>query len=299
MTHDEILAIPAKLLQEEAREAYFRNGYVGVDALVGEDWLDPLRDVTQEFIEMSRQVAGKDARFDLEPDHSAEAPRIRRLNSPVELHEVYWRFASEGPFVDVAEDLLGPNVKFHHSKLNFKWFGGGEEVKWHQDIQFWPHTNYDVLTIGVYLYPVTEDMAPMGVIPGSHAGPLYDLYGHDGEWTGNIRDEDLSQIDAETAGYIAGSAGTVTVHNCRAIHGSRPNLSDRSRPLLLCAYSAADAFPITNLTLGASKSEVRLRGEPARWARFDPRPCLMPPDWSKQGGYKSIFEHQQREAGRR
>ena len=53
--------------------------------------------------------------------------------------------------VDVAVDLLGPDVKFHHSKLNFKAPHGGEEVKWHQDIQFWPHTNYDLLTIGVFL----------------------------------------------------------------------------------------------------------------------------------------------------
>ena len=27
-----------------------------------------------------------------------------------------------------------------------------------------------------YLDDVTDDMAPMGVIPGSHDGPLYDLY---------------------------------------------------------------------------------------------------------------------------
>ena len=298
MTHEDILAIPAKLLAQDAREAYFEHGYIGVDALIGEDWLGPLSDVTNEFVEASRQVVGKDRRFDLEPNHSAEVPRIRRLNSPVELHEVYWDFASRGPFVDVAEDLLGPNIKFHHSKLNFKWGAGGEEVKWHQDIQFWPHTNYDVLTIGVYLDSVTDEMAPMGVVPGSHDGPLYDLYGDDGEWTGNIRDKDVPNIDAGTAGYITGPAGTVTVHNCRAIHGSAPNLSDKTRPLLLCAYSSADAFPITNLTLGASKSEVHVRGEAARWARFDPRPCLMPPDWSKQGGHKSIFEHQQREAGR-
>jgi Uncharacterized protein conserved in bacteria (DUF2252) len=29
----------------------------------------------------------------------------------------------------VAADLLGPDVKFHHSKLNFKAPRGGEEVK--------------------------------------------------------------------------------------------------------------------------------------------------------------------------
>ena len=36
-----------------------------------------------------------------------------------------------------------------------------------------------------------------------------------------------------------------------------------------------------------------VRGKPARWAHHDPRPCLIPPDWS--GGYTSIFALQQEE----
>ena len=155
-----ILSRPPKILSQSQREAYFSDGFVGVEHLVGESWLSRLQDVTAEFIDISRGIEGKDKRFDLEPDHNADEPRIRRLNSPTDFHETYWEFASQGPFVDVAEDLLGPNVKFHHSKLNFKWSGGGEEVKWHQDIQFWPHTNYQVLTLGC-----TWTMLPMTCRP--------------------------------------------------------------------------------------------------------------------------------------
>ncbi len=295
MKQAEILSREPRILTQPQREHYFRDGYLSAEGLVAQEWLDRLNAVTLEFVEISRGVTepGQDGRFDLEPDHSARQPRIRRLNAPVEVHEAYWEFASAGPFADVAEDLLGPDVKFHHSKLNFKWSGGGEEVKWHQDIQFWPHTNYDVLTLGVYLNDVDAEMAPMGVLPGSHEGPLFDLYGADGQWTGNLRDEDVATLDLSRVAYLEGRAGTITVHNCRSIHGSPPNLSERPRPLLLCAYSAADAIPITNLTLRASHSETVIRGRRARWARFDPRPCLMPPDWS--GGYKSIYAYQQGE----
>lgn len=297
MSPEEILSRPARVLTRAQRESYFERGYAVIPALVDDQWLNRLNVVTEAFVEASRAVVpGGDGRFDLEPDHGASQPRIRRLNTPVELDDTYWEFASCGPFADVAEDLLGPSFKFHHSKLNFKWSGGGEEVKWHQDIQFWPHTNYDVLTLGVYLNDVDAAMAPMGVVPGSHSGPLFDLYDASSRWTGNIRDEDLLAAGVENAEYLMGPAGSVTVHNCRSVHGSAPNLSERPRPLLLCAYSAADAFPITTLTAGASHSEEPIRGEPARWARFDPRPCLMPPDWSRQGGYKSIFADQQKEA---
>ena len=288
----DILNRPAKTLSQAQRQGYFRDVFIGVERLVSQEWLDKLNAVTNEFIQISRSVQGKDRRFDLEPDHSASSPRIRRLNSPVDHHETYWEFASQGPFVDVAEDLLGPDVKFHHAKLNFKWGGGGEEVKWHQDIQFWPHTNYQVITIGVYLDDVTDSMAPMGVIPGSHEGPLYDLYDDSFQWTGNIAERDIPQLNADSAKYLGGGAGSITVHNCRSVHGSPPNLSPRPRPLLLCAYSAAHAIPITNLTAGGKYAEAIVRGKPARWAKFDPRPVLMPPDWSKVG-HKSIFEHQQ------
>ena len=67
--------------------------------------------------------------FDLEPDHTSEHPRVRRLNMPYRQHPTYWEFTSDSPITDVAEDLLGPDVKVHHSKLNFKWSDGGEEVK--------------------------------------------------------------------------------------------------------------------------------------------------------------------------
>ena len=211
----QILRQPAKILTQAQREAYFRDGFVGVEALIDQHWLQRLNRVTSEFVEISREYSAerRDKRFDLAPDHRSDSPRLRRLNSPVDHHEEYWAFASTGPFVDIAEDLLGPNVKFHHAKLNFKWAGGGEEVKWHQDIQFWPHTNYQVLTLGVYLDDVTQDMAPMGIIPGSHNGPLYDLYDAEGNWTGNIRDVEVPQLGVETAVYLGGPAGSITAHN--------------------------------------------------------------------------------------
>ena len=227
--------------------------------------------MTADFIEQSRHIQGKDKRFDLEPSHSATEPRIRRLNSPTDFHDTYWEFASQGPFVDVAEDLLGPNVKFHHSKLNFKWSGGGEEVKWHQDIQFWPHTNYEVITLGVYLDDVTDDMSPMGVIPNSHNGPLYNLYDDNGEWTGALNDSDIDNLDLESAVYLGGLAGSIT-----AIHGS-------CEPPTV---AAAHGFP--SRTSPPMVSTLRSSRRTAKWAEFDSRPVLMPPDWSKSG-YKSIF----------
>ena len=192
--------------------------------------------------------------------------------------------------MDVVVDLIGANVKFHHSKLNFKAPRGGEEVKWHQDIQFWPHTNYDLLTVGVFLEDVEPGMGEVGFVPGSHNGPLFDLY--DGDvWTGALADTDLGAAGVGSAVYPTGPAGTITVHNCRTVHGSAPNRSDRPRPLLLQTYAPADVFAYTDLVKPSPHGEELIRGTPARWARHDPRPCLVPPS----GPYRPIFVSQQRE----
>ena len=280
---------PAVLTDEQV-EQYQREGWLSVPALVDDEWLTRLRAVTEEFVDASRALTESTPLYDLEADHSAEEPRLRRLSAPTELHATYWEFASQSVITDVVCDLIGPNVKFHHSKLNFKAPRGGEEVKWHQDIQFWPHTNYDLLTIGVFLEDVEHGMGEVGFVPGSHEGPLYDLY--DGDvWTGALHDDDVERAGVANAVYPVGPAGTITVHNCRTVHGSAPNRSDRPRPLLLQTYAAADAFSYTDLVRQSPHGEEVIRGEAARWSRHDPRPCLMPPG----GPYRPIFAVQQRE----
>ena len=293
MLPEEVLAREPRVLTQAQREFYFENGYLLVPSVISGEWLERLRQVTDEMVARTRSMAESDGVFDLEAGHSAESPRLRRLSNPVEHHETYWEFASESILPDVMADLVGPDVKFHHSKLNFKWAGGGSEVKWHQDISYWPHTNYSPLTAGLYLYDCGPEQAPLLVVPGSHQGDLYDQYDDEGHWTGHLSPVDLKAVATETAAELAGPAGSVTIHNCRVVHGSRPNLSPVGRPLLLNVYSAADAFTYTANPLPSRYEGTIVRGRPARWARHDPRPCLVPPDWS--AGYTSIFAIQQGE----
>ncbi len=294
MKPDEILKHAPKVLTQAQREFYFENGYLLLENFVGQDWLDRLWQVTDGFIEKSRRETKSGGIFDLEPNHTADSPRLRRLSQPVEIDPVYEEFGLRGPVVDLAEDLVGPNVKYHHSKLNLKWADGGEEVKWHQDIQFWPHTNYSPLTIGLYLDDVDDEMGPMGVIPGSHKGEIFDLYGRDGGWVGALDDRDLTRVPLDKAVWLKGPKGSVTVHNCRMLHGSAANNSARSRPLLLHTYASADALTFQgSVVQNVPHADTLIRGEAAKWIHFDPEPCLIPPDWSK--GYTSIFALQQEE----
>ena len=253
------------------------------------DILAELQAVTDDFVDQSRAITEPGDRFDIGPGHSADQPVLRRLKSPDTAHDAYWRFAT-GVVADIAADLVGPNVVFHHSKLNFKWFDASDTVKWHQDIQFFPHTNYNVLTIGCYLADTTMDNGPLAALRGSHNDKLYDQYDANGNWTGMLSDEDAATVDASKIEYITGKAGTLTIHNARTLHYSPSSKSPLPRPLLLNCYTSADAKPYTAHPQPTRNTYKVIRGEAVKWAHHDPRPCQTPPDWS--GGYTSIYAAQ-------
>jgi ectoine hydroxylase-related dioxygenase (phytanoyl-CoA dioxygenase family) len=294
MTPEQILAIPSRVLTQAQRESYFSEGYILLEKIIGEEWIRKLRDATEEMIERSRKVTKSDTIFDLEPDHRPGDPRLRRVSNPTEHHPMFWEYCTKSVMPDAVADLVGPDVKFHHSKLNFKWQKGGEEVKWHYDISFWPHTNYSPLTVGTYIYDCGMDQGPLGVIPRSHLiEPLLTQYDDQGNWVGCLSDRDLAKVDLSKAVYLAGPAGSLTLHNCRTIHGSPRNDSALGRPLLLYTLTSADAFPYTVNPIKPKHDQAIIRGKRAAFAHHDPRPCLIPPDWSS--GYTSIFSLQQKE----
>jgi ectoine hydroxylase-related dioxygenase (phytanoyl-CoA dioxygenase family) len=291
------IAAAERPVTETQRAAYERDGYLLLDSFLSPGWVTRLQAAATDFVEQSRDTDEPGSHFDREPGHQADNPRLRRLIGPVDLDPTFRELALEGPIARLAVDLLGGPVRFHHSKLNYKWSEGGEEIKWHQDIQFWPHSDFSPLTIGVYLTDVDDEMGPMGVVPGSHRGELFDLTDSDGRWTGALRDADLPRAGLERAHYLTGPAGSVTVHNCCAVHGSMPNNSPRMRPLLLQTYSRADSYPL--LGVGTNGRTGRLSGTivggPApRTITVDGRAMVAAPDWSK-GGYHTIFDVQQRE----
>ncbi|MCQ0986083.1 phytanoyl-CoA dioxygenase family protein [Jiella marina] len=293
MTPDDIRQTPCGTISEESRERYFADGGVCIEKAVQGEWLARLRSAIDGLVERSRAVSASDAVFDLEPGHSAEAPRLRRVSSPCDIDPVFWEVLIDGPVGDIAADLLGPDVKFYQAKLNFKWAKGGAEVKWHQDQPFFPHTNHAVATFGIYLDDCGPEQGPLKILPGSNHGPLYNHYDENGVWSGDISAREVETLETDDAIEFTAPAGSMTVHNYLTVHGSRPNLSDTGRPLLLYVLSAADAAPYTSQPLKSRFEQRIVRGTPAKMVHHEAGRFRVPPDWS--GGYTSIFASQQKE----
>lgn len=294
MTPESILSHPPLVLDQAERELYFEQGFAFRERYLPADRLDRLRAVTAAQIELAGRQTRSGEAFDLGPGHSPERPNVRRLRAVVDRDPYYWTLARDPVLTDLVADLLGPDVKFHSGKLNYKSAGAGDEVKWHQDIQAWPHTCYSVLTLGVYLEDVGPEQGPLALIPGSQGGPLFDQM-PGGRWTGHLAEADVASLDTDAAVELCGPAGSVLAIDCRVVHGSRPNHSARARPLLLFVYSSADACAYTPAPTPTRHTGELVRGAMPASAHLDPRPCPLPPDWSRVG-YRSIYAAQGSEA---
>ncbi|MFZ8899248.1 MAG: phytanoyl-CoA dioxygenase family protein [Alphaproteobacteria bacterium] len=291
MTPEDIINHPPIILSQEERKRYFSEGYTSSPAITPPELLKKIQQMSADFLEKSRELEASNEFFDLGPNHSSQTPHVRRLRRPVDAHPFFWELATSEFLTGIAADLVGPDVKFHSAKLNYKWPGGGEIVKWHQDIPAWPHTNYSPVTIGIYLDDVTTKTGPLACVPGSHNGKIFSHYDLNENWTGSIRPDEENEAGVADAVNLTGPAGTVIAINCRTVHGSSSNLTDETRPLLLFVYSSADAFPWTAAPTPTSKTGEIVRGISAKFPHIDPRPCPVPPDWARLG-YGSIFTAQ-------
>jgi phytanoyl-CoA hydroxylase len=277
-------------------QSYRDDGFLVVDDVIAPDAVAKARSKLAELIEASRRVSASDAVYDLEDGHSRENPRVRRIKDPHNVDRVYADLLNGPEITDLVAQLIGPDLRIEHTKLNIKPARGGEPVEWHQDWAFYPHTNDDILEVGVMIEDCTLENGPMLMIPGSHRGPVFDHH-HQGYFAGAI-DPAAPGLDLGAAVAITGRAGAISLHHVRTVHGSRANLSERDRPLLLFGYCAADAWPLrAEAFADLAKFDARMvRGKPTLQPRLRDVPVRMPyPPAPDQG---SIFENQKRVKGR-
>ena len=237
-------------LRPDQRAFFHEYGYLMIEDAVDAALLARLQRDFATWVEESRahEAAWGDTvdgrpRFDLEPGHSSATPGLRRVNAPVEVSAAYLAATVESRMADCVADLIGPDVKLHHTKINSKLPGGHTEVKWHQDFAFTPHSNDDVISALLMVDEVTEENGPLQVAAGSHRGPIHSLW-HGGVFTGAVADE-VGEACAASAITCVGPAGAACLMHTRLLHGSAANRSARPRTLHISVYSAEDAVAVS------------------------------------------------------
>ncbi|MCB0111150.1 MAG: phytanoyl-CoA dioxygenase family protein, partial [Caldilineaceae bacterium] len=105
------------MLTQTQIDFYHEQGYLGVENVLSPDEVAELRQVTEDFVEQSRQVTDHTAVFDLEPGHTAENPRLRRLKNPIEQHAVYDRTMRHPKILNIVSQLIGQGIRTNGNKL--------------------------------------------------------------------------------------------------------------------------------------------------------------------------------------
>ena len=273
------------MLTQNQIDSYNENGYLAVENVLSSDELESLCTVTDDYVEQSRKITESDDIFDLEPGHTAVSPKLRRIKKPASHHPLYDATMRHAGSLDIISQLIGPDIRAIGAKLNMKSGEYGSPVEWHQDWAFFPHTNNNVLAIGICLDDMTEANGCLMVMPGSHKGRILDHH-QDGYFVGAVTETDF---DDTAAAKIEVPAGGMSIHHGRALHGSLPNLSSQSRRLLLFTYAASDAWPIMG-TQWDAYSQTLVRGDLTNEPRVESVPVRLPLPSPPKGG--SIYETQ-------
>ena len=269
-------------LSEPQQADFWRDGFLVAENAVSPHQLAAMQQMMADWAEESRQhtrpygpptIDGR-PRFDMGTEHSAEQPALRRINNPSDLYPPFQAAMEHSSMTEMVSDLIGPDVKFHHCKINQKLPGAATEVHYHQDFMFTPHTNYDIVTALLMLDDVDEVNGCLKVVPGSHKGPLYSLFDGD-TFTGRMAENVAAEMKSKDV-IVTGKAGSVCLMHTRVAHGSDSSNSSQPRGLYICVYTAADAVPIAQNPM-PNKNEGRIvRGQKRRQARLSPGIIELP-----------------------
>lgn len=214
---------PAKL------EQFRTDGFLAFDSSLSAEAIARMRQ-TLKALHDAKTGYAEGAQFDaLGVDDGSEPARFPQILyprsfAPALADSEFYRMARR-----IAEQILGPGVRFKTDISFLKPARIGSATPWHQDEAFHdPAFEYEEVSFWLALQPVDEVNGCMTYVPGSHKGPVLP-HGFPGN---DPRIHALECIDGFDPGQAVKCplpAGGCVIHNGRTLHGAGPNRSDHDR----------------------------------------------------------------------
>ena len=148
--------------------------------------------------------------------------------------------ALDGNALNIVESIIGPNIEIYgQGQVLVKEPVGGHPKLLHQDSAYFQHKYNGPVGILTYVIDTGLENGALHVIPGTHLdGQLehIDTFSHLGL--------DQDEWPWEAAVPIIGSAGDSIFFHVKTVHGSKPNYSNKARPVFINRYRDPKDFTI-------------------------------------------------------
>ena len=270
------------MIEQWQIDKYHEEGVLVVEGVLSSAEVKTLNDDFEQWVEESRTMTepwGRTQdgrpRFDIESDHRADHPSLRRVSSPTEISPAYRKIALDSRMATIAAQLIGGSgTRFHHSKINSKLPRTKTVVKWHQDFPFTPHSNDDLVTALLMVSDVTPENGPLQVATGSHKGPLWSHW-QGNRFTGSVEDSIVDKHCRNPVSCYAPS-GSVCFMHTRLLHASSPNNTELPRTLFISVYAAEDALPFCENPLPSEHAGLMVAGQESGLVRSTANELRLP-----------------------
>ncbi|PTY03977.1 phytanoyl-CoA dioxygenase family protein [Verrucomicrobia bacterium LW23] len=153
----------------------------------------------------------------------------------VQIYSAAWLRAFMNPrFLDVVQELIGPDIILHHSKLFQKPSEKGSPFPMHQDWPYFPTIKDKMIAGIIHVTRATDEMGCLRVYPGSHR------LGRVENTNGQSRSEFLDQYPLDGAVALEAEPGDIAFFHYFTLHGSKPNVSPHIRKTVLTQLHPGD-----------------------------------------------------------
>ncbi|MCZ7646298.1 MAG: phytanoyl-CoA dioxygenase family protein [Planctomycetota bacterium] len=231
-----------KALTPEQVEFYKDQGYLIIEDFLPRDELQRLLGALDRLVDEKARGMEKDGdgfnlqRTGNETDGNfmsggnlVQPGLLRKIQSITKHSPEFAAFAESDKMLDVVEDLIGPDIYYHSSKLMFKPARHGTPKPWHQDYAYWASLKPEQVTCWIALDDATLENGCMQLIPGSHK---WGLQKHEKQEL-QVLPEKLPLDRVKVAQMKAGS---LLAFHVLTFHYSDANRSDKGRRALIVDY---------------------------------------------------------------
>ena len=209
-----------RLLSQAAVEAYKRDGFYSPVRVMGAAEARRFRNALET--------------------HEAKTGKPLQGNWRHKMHLLFtWadELVHHARILDAVEDVIGPDILCWTTNFFIKEANSPGFVSWHQDSTYWGLEPDDVVTAWVAFTEATPANGYMQVIPGSHKVdqlPHVDTFHKDNLLS---RGQEIAvEVDTSKAVGIALSAGEMSLHHIKTVHGSDANRTGDRRIGLSIRY---------------------------------------------------------------